>query len=112
MAGTMSRVPATRRISDEIAELRRGATSLSDMVFGFLDDGFAEDSQENTCSSGDGYDDGDEEENSCSVEESKLFWEEQEQLLQVIYYYLFSFPLNIIFSFEFFRKFSNLQLTK
>lgn len=87
MAGTISRIPAIRRISDEIAEIRSGATSLSDMVFGFLDDGYAEDLPENTCSSGEGYDDGDEEENSCSVEENKLFWEEQEQLLQVIYFH-------------------------
>lgn len=78
MARTTSRIPAT------------SSESLTDMVFGFLDDGFAEESPENTCSSGDGYDDeGDEEEDSFNVEESKLFWEEQEQLLQVKLFCLF-----------------------
>lgn len=71
MAGTISRIPAT------------SSESLTDMVFGFLDDGFAEESPENTCSSGD------EEEDSLNVEESKLFWEEQEQLLQVKLFCLF-----------------------
>ncbi|XP_048327070.2 uncharacterized protein LOC125421720 [Ziziphus jujuba] len=91
MAGrAMFEIPVTtrRRSDNEIVGLRIGrggapaAVSLTGMVFGFLDD--ADVLPENTSSSSDGCDDVDEEEeeDSSNVEENKVFWEEQEQLLQ------------------------------
>lgn len=87
----MFEIPVTtrRRSDNEIVGLRIGrggapaAVSLTGMVFGFLDD--ADVLPENTSSSSDGCDDVDEEEeeDSSNVEENKVFWEEQEQLLQV-----------------------------
>ncbi|KAF4382730.1 hypothetical protein F8388_015558 [Cannabis sativa] len=56
------------------------ASSLSDMVFGFLEE-HADESPESRFSSSDDCDYGDEED-GCDVEENKAYWEEQINLLQ------------------------------
>lgn len=69
--------------ADDTLKFSGGSESLGDMVFGFLD----EESQ-SSCNSGDGFDfedcgtDG--EEGLDNVEGRKAFWEEEDQLLQVI----------------------------
>lgn len=78
MPGVMVRIPATRLSADDILEFPGGASSLSDMVLGFIEEATYAFPENNTSGS-------DEEENSCTTtEENKAFWEEQHQLLQVI----------------------------
>ncbi|KAB2604406.1 hypothetical protein D8674_039598 [Pyrus ussuriensis x Pyrus communis] len=77
MAGAMVRIPVIRRSSDDIFEFPGTTVSLADMVLGFIEE--VEVSPENTTSGSD-----EDDENSCSVEENKAFWEEQDQLLQAI----------------------------
>lgn len=87
----MAEIPSVRRRYDE--NLGGAPASLSDMVFGFLED-HADDSPESRLGSGAGdYDYGEEVEESCDVEENKAFWEEQMKLLQVRmeFFFFFSF---------------------
>lgn len=78
--------------------------SLADMVFGFLED--VEALPENTSRFSDGCDDGDEDdEDSCNGGGNKVFWEEQEQLLQVKFQ-IFQFSVSSNSFFFFFQKIS------
>lgn len=76
------------------------AASLSDMVFGFLEDG--EDlpesvSSEKGCGEIENFDDEDGEKDSISnVEERKSYWENQHQILQVLSSVLFYHTLYIV----------------
>ena len=81
MAGAMVRIPVIRRSSDDIFEFPGTTASLADMVLGFIEE--VEVSPENTTSGSD-----EDDENSCSVEENKAFWEEQDQLLQVLFQFI------------------------
>lgn len=91
MAGAAAKTPAAGRNFPGFGVSRRLGSSFSDMVFGFLDDGeelpaygFGSscESQESETTAFDEQDE--EKENSESVEESKTFWETQNQILQVI----------------------------
>ncbi|KAJ7981476.1 Protein of unknown function (DUF506) [Quillaja saponaria] len=72
------RNPETRRSSHENVEYQHGLMSFADPVFGFLED--VESSSENSNTSDD-YQDFVEDEN-CNIQDNKIFWEEQDQLLQ------------------------------
>lgn len=73
---------AARRNYDEMVEFSGESESLSDYFFGFSEDVL--DFPESSSGSSHGYEDIEEEEESCNAEEKKAFWESQEQLLQVI----------------------------
>ncbi|XP_059664443.1 uncharacterized protein LOC132310269 [Cornus florida] len=73
MAGATAKVPMGRRNVDTF------------MIFEFLEEG--EELSESSCNSGyefngDDFVDEDEDENGCNVEEKKVFWESQHELLQ------------------------------
>ncbi|KAE8680954.1 Basic helix-loop-helix DNA-binding superfamily protein, putative isoform 1 [Hibiscus syriacus] len=69
-------MPVTQHHSEEIEKFLDGGASFSDMMFGFLDG--SNESEEN---SGDSVDP-DEIVNHKEVEQNKIFWEAQQQLLQ------------------------------
>lgn len=78
----MEKRPVTRQNSDEIDKFLEGAASFADMMFGFLDE--SDDSDQ-----GNLRDYGDENANDDEVlprqiEKNRVFWEAQQQLLQVI----------------------------
>ena len=81
MAGATAWIPVTSWSSDDTLKFSGDSESLGDMVFGFLE-------EEASQSSGDGFDcedsgtDG--EEGLDNVEGRKEYWEEQDELLQVI----------------------------
>lgn len=94
MARATARIPAIHRnflsANLELGFTAGQAASLSDMAFGFLEDG--EGWPESFSSTGgcsengaldDDEDDDDKEKNSSSVEENKNFWESQHQILHV-----------------------------
>lgn len=81
-------IPAIPLNSYDVIELRGGPSYLADLVFDFLEDGG--ELLENTCSSGNGYvEDDEEEENPRDVEADRSFWEEQDQLIQVFFFLSF-----------------------
>ncbi|KAE8727383.1 protein WUSCHEL-like [Hibiscus syriacus] len=72
----MEKVPVTRRDSDEIDEFFDGAGSFADLMFGFMDGSNGSDEQN--------LDDfvGGDDEDEAQIEQRRVFWETQEQLLQ------------------------------
>lgn len=80
MAGATLRIPMNYRTSDEMVEFSGEGASLADVFFGFM-----EKVEEPTLSdSGDiSIDQDEEDDTSNNFEESKAFWEAQDQLLQV-----------------------------
>ncbi|KAK8624613.1 hypothetical protein V6N13_089504 [Hibiscus sabdariffa] len=72
----MEKMPVTRQNSEEIDKFLDGAASFADMMFGFLDG-----SSEPEENSGDLVD-RDENVDHNEVEQNKIFWEAQQQLLQ------------------------------
>ncbi|GMI88472.1 hypothetical protein like AT4G32480 [Hibiscus trionum] len=72
----MEKTPVTRQNSEEIDKFLDGAASFADMMFGFLDG--SNESEEN---SGDLVH-RDENADDLEVEQNKIFWEAQQQLLQ------------------------------
>ncbi|KAF2295156.1 hypothetical protein GH714_031761 [Hevea brasiliensis] len=81
MAQAMAGKPLiTRWNSDIIVGISEQHTSFADNVFSFLE--AQEESPKSSCDSID-YVEYDEDENSCSIEENRKFWETQNQLLQV-----------------------------
>ncbi|KAB2612526.1 hypothetical protein D8674_034842 [Pyrus ussuriensis x Pyrus communis] len=76
MAAAMVKIPVILRSSDDMFEFPGTGVSLGDMVLDFIEE--VEVSPEFNTTSGSDEDD----ENSCSVEENKAFWEEQDQLLR------------------------------
>lgn len=96
MAEAAAKTPISRRNSGDVDKYYSGESeSTALMIFGFLEEN--EWSSESSCNSGDGFDGGefvDEEEevvdeSSCNVEETRVFWESQEQLVQVNFFYFF-----------------------
>lgn len=83
MAGPAGRSTATRRSLIGTEKSSTETASFGDMVFGFLEE--FEESPENSCNSGNSYEDEDEEvdENSGNDELKKVYWENQHQLLKV-----------------------------
>ena len=81
MGVELPRFPATDQSSEEMDKYGDVVVSFADTVFGFWEDVQA--SSENSSNSGDSLDYDDENENFCTSEQNKTFWEEQEQLLQV-----------------------------
>lgn len=55
--------------------------SFDELFVGFFEE--VKDSSDGSCSFSSASDDADEEETICNAEESKIFWELQEELLQV-----------------------------
>ncbi|KAE8733840.1 transcription factor bHLH36-like [Hibiscus syriacus] len=72
----MEKVPMARQNSDEIDEFLDGAASFADLMFGFMDG--SNDSDEQNSLDFVGGDDEDE----AQIEQRRIFWETQEQLLQ------------------------------
>ncbi|KAE8687789.1 hypothetical protein F3Y22_tig00111008pilonHSYRG00187 [Hibiscus syriacus] len=72
----MEKMQVTRQKSEEIDKFLDGAASFADMMFGFLDG-----SNESEETSGDLVD-RDENVNHQEVEQNKIFWEAQQQVLQ------------------------------
>lgn len=89
MAQVTARKPLSYWNSEENVTFSDNTASFTDIDFGFLEE-FQEDSPKSSSDFGD-YNEDDEEENSCDVEENKKFWETQNQLLQVIFFLLFYF---------------------
>lgn len=93
MALQMDRIPATRRISDVFVQSSDEEASFSDMLFGFLEEGHNLSGNSSNSDNNDEEDD----ESLYNVEESKAFWKEQDQNLQVnfiytlLYIYIFFF---------------------
>ncbi|XP_021287929.1 uncharacterized protein LOC110419268 [Herrania umbratica] len=77
----MEKIPVTRQNSDEIDKFLDGAASFADMMFGFLDG--SNESEENFL---DLDEDAKDDEDLSQVEQNKIFWEAQEQLLQATLY--------------------------
>ncbi|XP_010526513.1 PREDICTED: uncharacterized protein LOC104804059 [Tarenaya hassleriana] len=76
-----------RQNSDDIMRFLDGMASSDDVLFGFLDDGNnSPDNYRDSGNPGGGDDDDDEDDDGCTSEESKAFWQEQEQLLQATMY--------------------------
>lgn len=74
------------------------AVSLSDMVFGFLEDGEGlpgSISSEEGCGEIENFDEDEERDNIGNVEEDKNYWENQHQILQVLTV-LFHYTLYIV----------------
>ncbi|XP_054813884.1 uncharacterized protein LOC129314468 [Prosopis cineraria] len=74
------RFPATRRISDEMYNNDDLAMSFSDTVFAFWED--LKSSSENSSNSGVSLGEEEEDENFSTLQQSKPFWDEQDQLLK------------------------------
>ncbi|KAJ9170748.1 hypothetical protein P3X46_018831 [Hevea brasiliensis] len=84
MAQAMAGKPLIARWnSDIIVGISEQHTSFADNVFSFLE--AQEESPKSSCDSID-YVEYDEDENSCSIEENRKFWETQNQLLQATLY--------------------------
>ncbi|KAK6252927.1 hypothetical protein QUC31_014647 [Theobroma cacao] len=77
----MEKFPVTRQNSEEIDKFLDGAASFADMMFGFLDG--SNESEENFL---DLDEDANDDEDLSQVEQNKIFWEAQEQLLQATLY--------------------------
>ena len=77
----MEKIPVTRQNSEEIDKFLVGAASFTDMMFGFLDG--SNESEENLRDFVDGDENANEDEDASQVEQNKIFWEAQEELLQV-----------------------------
>lgn len=79
----MKNFQMSRQNSDEIDRFLNGAATFADMLWGFLDES-SESSQGNLQDFVDeDCDDDDEDLSPRHVEENRIFWETQEQLLQV-----------------------------
>lgn len=99
MPGARTRIPNDHRNSvsggREYDVFDHPAATFANMVFGFLEDG-----NESLASSGEEYprneimleEEDEEKVNSGSMEEDKKFWENQNQLLQVLFLYNLFFP--------------------
>ncbi|KAK9267918.1 hypothetical protein L1049_010355 [Liquidambar formosana] len=87
-AGAAARIPVSRLnlmcYSHECECSGEPTGSLSDMVFGFIEDGEA--SPENFGHENEALDEDEEGENSGTVEENKTFWESQHKLLEETLY--------------------------
>ncbi|KAK6241699.1 Protein of unknown function PDDEXK-like - like 7 [Theobroma cacao] len=77
----MEKFPVTRQNSEEIDKFLDGAASFADMMFGFLDGN--NESEENFL---DLDEDANDDKDLSQVEQNKIFWEAQEQLLQATLY--------------------------
>ncbi|EOX99441.1 PREDICTED: uncharacterized protein LOC18608721 [Theobroma cacao] len=77
----MEKFPVTRQNSEEIDKFLDGAASFADMMFGFLDG--SNESEENFL---DLDEDANDDKDLSQVEQNKIFWEAQEQLLQATLY--------------------------
>ncbi|XWS54170.1 hypothetical protein CRYUN_Cryun10bG0066600 [Craigia yunnanensis] len=80
----MEKISVTRQNSDEIDKFLEGAASFADMMFGFLDG--SNESEENLRDFVDHDENGNDDEDPSQVEQNKVFWEAQEQLLQATLY--------------------------
>ncbi|XP_022762524.1 uncharacterized protein LOC111308465 isoform X2 [Durio zibethinus] len=80
----MEKIPVTRQNSEEIDRFLEGAASFADMMFGFLDG--SNDSEENLRDFVDRDENPNDDEDAIQVEQNKIFWEAQEQLLQATLY--------------------------
>ncbi|XVE49941.1 hypothetical protein DITRI_Ditri01bG0122400 [Diplodiscus trichospermus] len=76
----MENIPVTRQNSEEIDKFLDGALSFADMMFGFLDG--SNESEEDLRDFVDRDENANEDEDASKVEQIKIFWEAQEQLLQ------------------------------
>lgn len=74
-----------RQNSDDIMRFLDGMASSDDVLFGFLDEG-NQSPEDFNLNGGSDIDDVDD---NCNSEENKVFWQEQEQLLQVTFYFFF-----------------------
>lgn len=78
-----------RQNSDDIMRFLDGMASSDDVLFGFLDEGnqTPEDFPDsgNLNGAGDEEDDHDHDDDNNNSEENRAFWQEQEQLLQVLF---------------------------
>lgn len=99
MAGSMTRILAGDLSSGGTIKYSGEPEIEADMIFGFLDE-TEEWSSGSSCNSGESYgggttagnlleEEGEEEEDvsSCNVEENKAFWESQDKLLMVIFFF-------------------------
>lgn len=88
-----------RQNSDDIMKFLDGMASSDDVLFGFLDEGnhSPEDYPDSGSFAGGEESDMDNDAAGCNSEESKTFWNEQEQLLQVIYIYIVDKLYNCVF---------------
>ncbi|XVE66177.1 hypothetical protein DITRI_Ditri08aG0059500 [Diplodiscus trichospermus] len=82
MAGETEKIAVTRQNSEDTDKFLEGAASFADMMFGFLDG--SNESEENLRDFVDRDENDDDDEDPSQVEQNKLFWEAQEQLLQAI----------------------------
>ncbi|XVF29075.1 hypothetical protein REPUB_Repub15cG0088600 [Reevesia pubescens] len=81
----MDKIPVTPQNSEEIDKFLEGAASFADMMFGFLEG--SNESEENLRDFVDYDENGnDDDEDASLVEQNKVFWEAQEQLLQATLY--------------------------
>ena len=76
-----------RQNSDDIMRFLDGMASSDDVLFGFLDEG-NQSPEDFNLNGGSDTDDVDNNSN-CTSEENKVFWHEQEQLLQVPFFFSF-----------------------
>lgn len=76
-----------RQNSDDIMRFLDGMASSDDVLFGFLDEG-NQSPEDFNINGGSDTDDVDNNSN-CTSEENKVFWHEQEQLLQVPFFFPF-----------------------
>lgn len=72
-----------RQNSDDIMRFLDGMASSDDVLFGFLDEG---NQSPEDFSDFNGGDDDEDDNNNCTSEDNKAFWQEQEQLLQVLFH--------------------------
>lgn len=79
-----------RQNSDDIMRFLDGMASSDDVLFGFLDEGnqSPEDFPDSGNLNGAGGDEDDHDNSNCNSEENRAFWQEQEQLLQVLFCFL------------------------
>ncbi|OMO54750.1 hypothetical protein COLO4_36349 [Corchorus olitorius] len=76
----MENIEVTRQNSEEIDKFLDGAASFAHMMFGFLDG--SSESEGSFCDLVDREQDAYDDEDPSQVEQNKIFWEAQEQLLQ------------------------------